>query len=97
SELNLMFSKCQEAFKYAMIAFETRAEEPARKVLLLEDEVDELEARNRQNHIDRLNKGICGTSEGVIFLDAISNLERVSDHSSNLALYVLDEYKKFKK
>lgn len=92
-ELNIMFSKCQEAFKYAMEAFETNAEAPARKVLVLEDQVDELEAINRQNHISRLNKGQCVTSAGIIFLDVISNLERVSDHSSNLALYVLDNYK----
>jgi phosphate:Na+ symporter len=89
-ELNIMFSKCQDAFKYAMEAFESRAEEPARKVLELEDQVDDLEEINRQNHIYRLNKGI-------IFLDAISNLERISDHSSNLALYILDEYKTDKK
>lgn len=92
-ELDIMFGKCQEGFKNAMIAFETRDEKTARKVLLLEDEIDAMETQNRQNHIDRLNKGVCGTSEGVIFLDVISNLERISDHSTNLALYVLDDYK----
>ncbi len=93
-ELNEMFTKCQQAFSYAMEALEKNAEAPARKVLILEDEVDELETLNRQNHISRLNKGQCETSSGIIFLDVISNLERVSDHSSNLALYVLDNYKK---
>lgn len=96
-ELNIMFSKCQDGFKYAMEAFESRAEEPARKVLELEDQIDDLEEINRQNHIYRLNKGICVTGAGIIFLDVISNLERISDHSSNLALYILDEYKTDKK
>lgn len=95
-ELNYMFSKCQEAFKYAMEALENIAEAPARRVLVIEDEVDILDQTNRQNHIDRLNKGQCETSSGIIFLDVISNLERVSDHSSNLALYVLDNFKKNK-
>ena len=95
-ELNFMFSKCKEAFGYAMEALEKNAEAPARRVLILEDEVDILDETNRQNHIDRLNKGQCETSSGIIFLDVISNLERVSDHSSNLALYVLDDFKKDK-
>lgn len=92
-ELNEMFLKCQEAFHNAMEALSTNSESTARKVLALEDEVDELETTNRQNHIERLNKGQCVTSSGIIFLDAISNLERVSDHSSNIALYVLDRFK----
>jgi len=65
----------------------------AKGVLRLEDEVDILERQNRANHIDRLNKGQCLTGSGIIFLDAISNLERVADHSSNIALYVLDKNK----
>lgn len=92
-ELNEMFVKCQQVFSYAMEALENNTEAPARQVLILEDEVDQLETINRQNHIDRLNKGQCQTSSGIIFLDVISNLERVSDHSANVALYVLDNYK----
>jgi phosphate:Na+ symporter len=92
-ELNMMFSKCQEGFQKAMKAFEIDDELLARQVLVLESEVNALEEENRTNHIDRLNKGECFTGPGVIFLDCLSNLERVSDHSSNIALYVLDNYK----
>lgn len=93
-ELRNMFHKCQKGFENAMVAFETRSEMLAKRVLEIEEEVNALEKINRNNHIDRLNRGLCMTSPGVIFLDAISNLERVSDHSSNIALYVLDEFKK---
>lgn len=92
-ELNIMFFECQEGFKKAMKAFETDSESLAKEVLAIEEQVNILEATNRSNHIDRLNKGQCLTSPGVIFLDSLSNLERVSDHSSNIALYVLDQYK----
>ncbi len=92
-ELNIMFSKCQEVFKKAIDSFETNNEGKAREVMKLEEEVDFLEKQNRANHIDRLNKLQCQTGPGIIFLDAISNLERVSDHSSNIAMYVLDQYK----
>lgn len=92
-ELNEMFGKCQLAFKKSMEAFKTNGEKEAREVLVLEDEVDALETKNRENHIYRLNKGLCSTGPGIIFLDCISNLERISDHCSNVALYVLDNYK----
>lgn len=92
-ELNIMFAKCQLVFKKAMEAFEKDSLSIAKEVMAIEEEVNSLERENRKSHIDRLNKGQCLTSPGVIFLDIISNLERVSDHSSNIALYVLDQYK----
>lgn len=97
-ELNIIFNKCQTGFGYAMEAFEFNREEPARRTLKIEDQVDEIESAYRQNHISRLNQGLCVTGAGIIYLDIISNLERISDHSSNVALYVLDNFKKdFKK
>lgn len=54
--------------------------------LVGEDEaVDELERRYRAAHIERLNEGTCLPTSGVIFLDILSNLERVADHANNLA------------
>lgn len=92
-ELEDMFSKCDLAIEKAIKAFDLKSEILARDVLELETEVDALEKENRSNHIDRLNKGQCLTASGVVFLDILSNLERISDHASNIAMYVLDEYK----
>lgn len=92
-DLRDMFAKCRKAFKNAILAFETKNESLAREVLEIEIKVNELEKRTREGHIDRLNKRQCLTEAGVIFLDTISNLERISDHSSNVAYYVLDQYK----
>ena len=92
-ELDIMFEKCQLVFKKAMEAFEQGDTSIAKEVLAIEEEVNKLEQENRKGHIDRLNKGQCSTSPGVIFLDTISNLERVSDHSTNIALYILDKIK----
>ena len=39
----------------------------------------------RVEHIRRLNEGICKTEAGILFLDLISNLERVADHANNIA------------
>lgn len=54
-----------------------------------EDKVDEIEKQLREKHIHRLSTGQCNTEGGIIFLDVISNLERVSDHAKNIADYVL--------
>jgi phosphate:Na+ symporter len=92
-ELSEMFDVCDNAFRTSIEAYRITDEAMARQVLVLEDEVDMLEKQNRSNHIDRLNKMLCSTGSGIVFLDAISNLERVSDHASNIAMYVLDKFK----
>ncbi len=91
--LTEMFDKCETIVDKALQAFELRDEKIAKEVLVLEDEINELEARNRRDHIDRLNKLVCMSEPGLMYLDTLSNLERVSDHSSNIAMYVLDEHK----
>lgn len=91
--LNEMFDKCEEVFTKTMMAFDTNGESLAKEVLVLEDEIDAIERRNREDHMDRLNRMECLTEPGVLYLDTLSNLERVSDHSVNIAMYVLDKYK----
>lgn len=55
-----------------------------------EDYIDELEQTLRTSHITRLNTQRCTAASGVVFLDIISNLERISDHASNVAYAVLE-------
>lgn len=62
-----------------------------RKVGRSEDEVDNLEDDLRDKHIIRLSQGKCDTESGLLFLDVISNLERISDHAYNIAGYVQSE------
>ncbi len=45
-----------------------------------------------KGHIERLNQKICIPQAGVIFLDLISNLERVADHATNLAEVVTGDF-----
>ncbi|MBR0361785.1 MAG: hypothetical protein IIX35_05440, partial [Paraprevotella sp.] len=56
-----------------------------------ERRVDQLEEELREKHIQRLSKGKCVPESGVIFLDLISNLERIADHATNIAGYVVKE------
>ena len=59
-----------------------------------ERNVDKLEDELREKHIQRLSKGKCEPESGVVFLDLISNLERIADHATNIAGYVVSESRK---
>ena len=80
-----------KSFQYAIDARQNGNMEAVRKVSQYEDDVDSQEEELREKHIERLSAGECKASAGVVFLDIISNLERVSDHAYNLVGYVKDE------
>ena len=90
-ELKAMCDAVLDCYNSSVKARETEEIEYVRKVVKLEDEVDNMEEELRETHIARLSAGKCKAESGVIFLDAISNLERVSDHAINIAGYVKDE------
>lgn len=80
-----------ESFENAMKARETENIEYVRKVVKLEDMVDTLEEELREKHIKRLSQNLCDSETGVIFIDTMVNIERISDHSLNIANYIRDE------
>ena len=56
----------------------------------IEKKIDGQERTYRKRHIDRLNRGECDPEKGVNFITLLSNLERIGDHSNNIAGYTLD-------
>lgn len=56
----------------------------------LEQEIDDMEKKLRLEHINRLNTEQCTPRSGTIFIEIISNLERVADHSTNVAYSILE-------
>jgi len=89
-ELESMIHDCMDAFNESLNALHSYDRTSAQRVIEREGYIDMLEKTLRKKHISRLNGGRCMPGAGVIFLDAISNLERVGDHASNIALAVLD-------
>ena len=77
----------------ALKAVETYEMPYIKEVQRLENTVDELRYELRQGHIERLSQGVCISDNGVIYTDAILNIERISDHSFNIVNYVKDELK----
>ena len=66
----------------------------AKAIYFQEEKIDQLEEDLRNRHIERLNKQLCHPSSGVIFLDIVSNLERMGDHATNISKTVMDLEKK---
>ena len=91
SDLDLIAAQTLQALQIAVEARENNSIESATSVQILEQSVDNLEDDLRDKHIRRLSKGKCEPESGVIFLDIISNLERIADHAVNIADYVKAE------
>ena len=90
-EMEEIIMAAVDSVNHAVKAREAHDMYEVRQVVQCEEQVDSLEEDLRERHVERLSKNLCTTETGVIFLDAISNLERVSDHAHNIAGYVRDE------
>lgn len=90
-ELNQLWDKVVHCFEEAVKARGTASRQAIQNVLRIEDEVDDLEEELRNKHIERLSAGLCIPSNGVVFLDILSNLERMSDHANNIVDCIQEE------
>jgi phosphate:Na+ symporter len=91
AELKEMMEVANHAVNKALVALEHKDKEAAKEVLQFELKLDELEVEYRKNHIQRLHKNLCSVGTGSIYLDLLTNLERIGDHSKNIAQFVLHE------
>lgn len=89
--LREMLQMVRSSLEHAIIARQTADMSDVRAVVRSEERVDNLEEELRERHIERLSDKTCKPENGVIFLDALNNLERVSDHAHNIAGYVREE------
>ena len=90
-EMHSIIEITKQALILAYQTLEHHDVSAARQVLPLEEKIDELQENYRKNHIRRLNEGICNGSNGAVFLDMLTNLERIGDHCRNIAQYILEE------
>ena len=84
-ELLSMFNYTVNALEMSIDCFKNYNKEKARTVRGVEERIDNLEKELRASHIRRLNTGVCNATVGAIFLDVISNFERIGDHAVNIA------------
>jgi len=89
-ELRAMLGAVREIVNLAMTSYRDNDLLAASNVEPLEQVIDQLKTMLRANHIQRMQKGDCSIEAGFIWSDLLTNLERVSDHCSNIAGCVVE-------
>lgn len=84
NELDTIFELASKNFYDSITALKTSDFELAATITEREREINILEQNARNSHMARLHAGTCSVEAGIYFLDIISNLERISDHSINI-------------
>ena len=90
-EMDNMLNAVKECVDLSLLAFEKDDLSIALKVPPLEEVIDELKAKLRANHIDRVKRRQCSIEAGFIWSDLLTNLERVGDHCNNIATEIIDD------
>ena len=80
-----MYEALARMFGFILMALEIQDIETARKVLEVEDEIDRLDRNLAYLHTQWIEKDECNALAGVVFLDYVSNFEKVGDHLTNVA------------
>lgn len=90
-ELALVDGAIREILQLTLQAFRSDDPMTAKQVEPLEETIDLMIETLRDRHILRLKDGVCGIESGIIFLEILTNLERISDHCSNIAARIVGE------
>ena len=88
SELEEVRKTICELYDNVIKAFDDRDLGVLEKVETIEEKIDEDTKELEHRHIERLKKGACTAQTGSVFLQTISNLERVGDHMTNVAFSI---------
>lgn len=92
TDLKLIYTYTLETLQLTLQAFQTRSKPKAKEVLEHEDEIDRMVKQMRKNHIKRYKTLAVGIDDDL-FVDILSNVERIGDHCQNIVQNVLyDSY-----
>ena len=89
-ELNVLLQAIYEVLRLSFNAFSANDTSLAFRVEPLEEHIDELCDEMKNHHVERLQTGVCSIDIGFVYNDLLTNLERVADHCSNVALAVIE-------
>ena len=92
-ELTAIFGKLKIMQNLVIKSLEEDNLRLAHEIIKHENKVDEIVEKSHRNHIERLGKGICSFESGDYFNKLLNNLERVGDHSDNIAYAVVDRFR----
>ena len=89
-ELQEIISMVNRNLDEAMLLIEVSDREIIAALLQREEEIDVKVKESRNEHLKRFHKHLCTTEAGLIFVELLIHLERISDHCNNIAEYVSD-------
>ena len=89
AELERLTAAVGETLDKTVACYQSRQRTLAVQVEPLEEVVDLIAATLKNRHVERLKAGECTIELGTQFLELLINLERMSDHCSNVALHIL--------
>jgi phosphate:Na+ symporter len=92
-ELMAVFGKLKIMQNLVIKSLEEDNLKLAFEIIKHENKVDEIVKKSYSNHLERLRKGTCDFESGEYFVELLNNLERVGDHSDNIAYAVVDRFK----
>ena len=90
-ELTTMYKEVLELFDKSMEMFVTNKKDNIDQIIDMENDVDQMQIDYQNQQVKRLSKGICGVEIGLIFTDMVIGLERIADHSTNIAYSIFHE------
>jgi len=90
-DLNEMFTLTISTVSEALEALDNKDKDAAMHVVQKEEAIDKMERKLRKQHIIRLSEGQCSAQAGIVYVDIVSNLERIGDHAVNIAEVILGE------
>ena len=88
-ELSIMGDAILEILRLTVDTLENDSDESARRIEPLEEVIDDMVLSLRNRHTLRLRQGVCSVDSGLIFLEALTHLERAADQCSSIALQFL--------
>ena len=91
-DLSQLFATSEAAYSNAIDSMKEKNKQKAERAIELEDQVDILEKKFKNTHIQRIKAGLCAPKADVLFTEALRNLERIGDHADNIAYDVIETF-----
>lgn len=90
-EIEVLFDAIKNVIGLTVEAYKSDDPDRIAYVEPMEEVVDDIVDRMKSNHIKRLRQGICTPDNGITFTEILTNTERISDHCSNIAIYLMQK------
>ena len=91
-EMEILGNAVEEILGLTVHALEEDDESIARRIEPLEEVIDDMVLLLKDRHTARLRQGICAVESGLVFMDALTHLERTADQCSSIAMLMLGRH-----